>query len=90
MVCDSCQSKLSKVAVEQGRGAGGPSVNKTNKALMLKKAGSWIPENQNCKICKSKILKNMKYCNDCAHKKGKCAMCGKLSVDVKSHKMSLK
>ena len=77
MVCDSCQSKLSRVCVQDNwkdrsasSGTGGSSVIKTNKALMLKKAGAWIPENQTCKVCKSKTLQNMKYCNDCAHKKG--------------------
>jgi hypothetical protein len=48
------------------------AMKKTNKALALKSAGSWIPENQSCKVCKVKTMKNYKYCNNCAHKKGNC------------------
>ena len=80
MVCDSCQSKRSKLCVpdkwnansDNSNGNGGAvRAGKTNKFLQMKKSASqWIPDKQTCRICKSKILTNMKYCNDCAHKKG--------------------
>eukprot|EP01038_Epipyxis_sp_PR26KG_P003964 gene3964-5684_t len=73
---------------------GGVKAGKTNKALasLSKKANfnaQWLPTNHTCKICKSKVLQNMNYCNDCAHKKGICSMCGKKTVDTASYNMSL-
>ena len=69
---------------------GGVKAGKTNKALEHKKADAqWIPDQCKCRICKSKVQNKMNFCNDCAHKKGICAMCGKKAVDVSSHKMSL-
>ena len=77
-------------------GGGGSSsvgsikVAKTNRALVGKKVSAqWKPENTICKICKSKLLHGHYYCNNCAHKKGICTMCGKKCADVKSHNMSL-
>lgn len=72
-------------------GSGGAvKAGKTNKMLRLNKASSqWIPNERMCRICKSKVLSNMNFCNDCAHKKGICSMCGKKCVDVSSHNMSL-
>jgi hypothetical protein len=61
---------------------------KTNKALAALKQSAYIPSRSICRICKSKI-QNGYYCNDCAHKKGICTMCGKKAVDVSKHKMSL-
>ena len=49
----------------------------------------WVPESRHCRLCRSKVLARMNYCNDCAHKKGICAMCGNRAVDTSSHKMSL-
>ena len=98
MVCDKCQKKLSKVCVpdkwkdgaKNTVSGGGQLAGKSNKALQKRKAAvQWIPENNICRICKSKVLANMHYCNDCAHVKGICTMCGKRSVDVSSHRMSL-
>jgi len=77
MVCDSCQAKRSRICVNDrfdkstGGNGGAVRAGKTNKALQMKKAGSqWLPDKQNCRICKVKTMLNMKYCNDCAHKKG--------------------
>mmetsp|Transcript_23505 Transcript_23505/g.39890 ORF Transcript_23505/g.39890 Transcript_23505/m.39890 type:complete len:104 (+) Transcript_23505:74-385(+) len=102
MVCDSCQVRLSKLAVpdvvkkkDPNNGnntvaGGGVRAGKTNKALMRKKASEvWLPSKRACRICKSKIMAQMNYCNDCAHKKGICTMCGRKSVDTSGHKMSL-
>ena len=103
MVCDSCQTKVTKIAVPDkwkegsrncvgsSTGTGGPvKAGKTNKALQLNKVSAqWIPNQRMCRICKSKVLANMNFCNDCAHKKGICTMCGKKCVDISSHNMSL-
>jgi hypothetical protein len=72
--------------------SGGVAAGKTNKALSAKKktaAAQWIPSERRCRICKSKVLAQMNFCNDCAHQKGICAMCGKRAVDVSHHRMSL-
>ena len=71
--------------------ATGEKVGKTNKALeKLKASETWIPKETICRICKSKTQVNMNFCNDCAHKKGICAMCGKKVVDTSMHKMTVK
>jgi hypothetical protein len=98
MVCDSCQSKVSKIIVPDKWKDGARNTvafgavkgTKTNKALAAKKqSAQWIPSENTCRLCKSKTLVNMHFCNDCAHKKGICSMCGKKVVDVSSHRMSL-
>ena len=71
--------------------ATGGKVGKTNKALeRLKASETWVPEKTICRICKSKTQMSMNFCNDCAHKKGICAMCGKKVVDTSMHKMTVK
>ena len=94
MVCDSCQKKVKTVAVadkwKEGSRSSLKVPGKTNKALAAHKAKQqYIPSQCLCRICKSKIQFNMNYCNDCAHKKGICTMCGKKQVNTSSHKMSL-
>ena len=100
MVCDKCQGKLSKVIVpdkwKDGAtntvASGGIRAGKTNKLLAAKNKSSsaqWVPTERRCRICKSKVMAQMNFCNDCAHSKGICAMCGKRSVDTSQHKMSL-
>ena len=96
MVCDSCQLKVgnkSSSSNEKWKEATRSSlkvIGKTNKALNAKKVSSqYIPNESVCRICKSKVLLNMFYCNDCAYKKGICTMCGKKVMDTSMHKMSL-
>lgn len=102
MVCDSCQTKVTKIIVPDkwkegsrnnvgSSGTGGAvKAGKTNKALQLNKASAqWIPNERMCRICKSKVLVQMNFCNNCAHKKGICTMCGKKCVDISNHNMSL-
>jgi len=65
-------------------------VGKTNKALAnIKALADLTPKNNICRICKSKVQPLMNYCNDCAHKKGICTMCGKRAVDITKHNMKL-
>jgi cysteine-rich PDZ-binding protein len=103
MVCESCQKKVTKLVVpdkwkEGARNCVGSSsssggvvkAGKTNKALAGQKFSLQKPEQRTCRICKSKLqLAGMHYCNDCAHKKGICTMCGKKCVDTSKHNMSL-
>lgn len=50
---------------------GGIKAGKTNKALAKLKANeAWLPSERNCRLCRSKVLAKMNYCNDCAHVKG--------------------
>lgn len=95
MVCDSCQGKLSKVIVPDKWKAGARNVvgpvkaGKTNRLLARAAAGSqWIPDESRCRLCRSKTTAGMHYCNDCAHKKGICSMCGKKTVDTSSYNMT--
>lgn len=96
MVCDSCEKKLSTVCVpdkwkEGARNiSGGKVVGKTNKILQNLSKSQYIPEQSACRLCQSKVMPRHAYCNDCAHKKGICTMCGKKTVDVSRHRMSLK
>ena len=70
---------------------GGIKAGKTNKVLQKKTiSDKYIPSERICKICRSKIQSNMFYCNDCAHQKGICTMCGKKVIDTSKHRMSLK
>lgn len=78
MVCESCQSRLSKVIVPDKwkEGATNSSssssvAGKTNKALLkMKSQAQYVPTKSICRLCKTKIQHQMNYCNDCAHKKG--------------------
>jgi cysteine-rich PDZ-binding protein len=99
MVCDSCQTKVTRVCVpdkwkEGARNtivAGGKAKpGKTNKLLAAQQVGAqWLPQETKCRLCKSKVQANMFYCNDCAHKKGICTMCGKKVVATEQYNMSL-
>jgi len=64
---------------------------KLNENKMLSKAKRWKPYDSACKVCKSSLPENYKYCQKCAYARGMCAMCGKqiLSTkDLKSYKQS--
>jgi hypothetical protein len=79
---------------KEGPRSGPPTVGairpgKTNKLIEKRFSAQWIPEESNCRLCRSKVQKNMHYCNDCALKKGICSMCGKKILDTKSYRMSL-
>lgn len=104
MVCGDCEKKkLTTICVPDKWTDGarnvastssnaGIKVGKTNKLLSKLKSTSAMPSAPvkfSCRICKNKVQTNMNYCNDCAHKKGICTMCGKKVVDVSQHKMSL-
>ena len=90
MVCDSCEKKLT-VAANPGpssKTGGKIKAGKTNK-LLQKAKDTWIPKDTQCRICKSKTQLNYNFCNNCAHQKGICTMCGKKTIDVSKLKMSL-
>jgi cysteine-rich PDZ-binding protein len=99
MVCESCEARLSKVIVpdkwkdgaKNTVTSGGTVAGKTNKALgKLKAHDAYIPKEQICRICKTKTQFGYNFCNNCAHKKGLCTMCGKKVIDTSKHVMSLK
>ncbi len=100
MVCESCQNRQSRPIVpdkwkastssSSSSAVGAIRAGKTNRLLAARKdASPWIPDQSRCRLCKSRVQPLMHYCNDCAHKKGICAMCGKKTVDISSYKMSL-
>ncbi|PWN28456.1 hypothetical protein BDZ90DRAFT_259495 [Jaminaea rosea] len=75
------------------------SVRPTNK-LLAAKGQRFNPMANQCKICKSPTsaaggaggggAKGAQYCSSCAFKRGCCAICGKVMLDIKKggHKMS--
>ncbi|CEL95774.1 unnamed protein product [Vitrella brassicaformis CCMP3155] len=101
MVCEKCQKKLSKLVTpdawrdgarnttggaDGGRKVGGNVL--TDKKSKFRASPYGLAAGH-CKLCKSSLHQAGVYCSDCAHKKGRCAMCGKKMVDVSSHNMAL-
>jgi len=41
-----------------------------------------------CKLCNGAVHQRGAYCQQCAYKKGICAMCGKKVLDVKNYRQS--
>ncbi|KAH8263183.1 hypothetical protein KR044_005517 [Drosophila immigrans] len=95
MVCDKCESKLSKVSAPNpwrtsNAAAGGRKINE-NKALSSSKQrynplGNTLAP---CRICRQKVHQmGAHYCQACAYKKAICAMCGKKILNTKNYKQS--
>eukprot|EP01134_Creolimax_fragrantissima_P002976 CFRG2976T1 len=80
---------------KSGKGEGSRKINE-NKLLASKKNRKFNPYGAGkdqtiikCKICKSNVHQQGSiYCQDCAFKKGLCAMCGKLILETKNYKQS--
>lgn len=80
MVCENCEAKLKAKIIVPDKwkdgskntvASGNVRAGKTNKALgRLSAKDTWIPKDQICRICKSKVQMTYNFCNDCAHKKG--------------------
>uniref|UniRef100_K3X4G6 Cysteine-rich PDZ-binding protein n=1 Tax=Globisporangium ultimum (strain ATCC 200006 / CBS 805.95 / DAOM BR144) TaxID=431595 RepID=K3X4G6_GLOUD len=96
MVCDKCEEKLSKLVVPDkwtdgarnttGGKDGGRKVG--GNRLLKKRAERFTPMERKCRICKCKAGQHCHYCNQCAYKKGICAMCGRKVLDTKEFNMS--
>ena len=99
MVCEKCEKKrkLGKVVVADPWKAG--SSNQTgsgrktneNKLLSSKKTrfNPYVDNFKNCRICKTKTHQvGSNYCQECAYKKGICAMCGTKILKTKNYKQS--
>mmetsp|Transcript_40578 Transcript_40578/g.53414 ORF Transcript_40578/g.53414 Transcript_40578/m.53414 type:complete len:98 (+) Transcript_40578:113-406(+) len=97
MVCGKCEEKLSKVIVpdkwkDGAKNTGKQQVSgKTNMLLSKKgKARRFTPLERACRICKTKVSQHAHYCQECAYKKGICAMCGRRVLNTKEYKMTSK
>ncbi|TMW64274.1 hypothetical protein Poli38472_012896 [Pythium oligandrum] len=99
MVCDKCEEKLSKLVVPDkwkdgarnttGGKDGGRAVGSASRlSEKRQRSNRFAPLERSCKICKGKVAQRAYYCNQCAYKKGICAMCGRKVVDTKKFKMS--
>ena len=99
MVCEKCEKKgkLGKVVAADPWKAG--SSNQTgsgrktneNKLLSSKKTrfNPYVDNFKNCRICKTKTHQvGSNYCQECAYKKGICAMCGTKILKTKNYKQS--
>lgn len=100
MVCSKCEKKLTALACPDTwkagsrnstqKGEGQRAINE-NKLLAAKKKNRATPYGlgAKCKICRSAVTqREAVYCQDCAYKKGICAMCGKIITDTKDQKQS--
>lgn len=98
MVCEKCTKKLGKVITpdtwkEGARNtteSGGRAINE-NKALTSKKSrfNPYTTKFDKCRICKQVVHQaNSYYCQQCAYKKGICAMCGVKILDTKGYRQS--
>jgi len=89
MVCGKCEKKLGKIATPnpwkagQSSGSNESSGRKVNEnKLLSSKKNRFNPyttsgEFNKCRICRTKVHQvGAHYCQDCAYKKGICAMCG--------------
>ncbi|KAL7415656.1 microtubule-associated protein CRIPT-domain-containing protein [Mrakia frigida] len=95
MVCKTCEKKLSRSAAPDPTQASTSSNRKIgeNKLLSSKRFSPYSTLMGKCKDCKSTVTQNGgNYCQGCAYKKGICAICGKMVLDVKGlgYKMSSK
>ena len=91
MVCDSCKSKLSKLAPAQ---VWKPEHNenqkprRTSKMKTLKTSARANPYANLCLICKLRTQQNQaKYCSQCAYSEGICAICGVKVLDTSMYAM---
>lgn len=97
MVCQDCESKLSrgaapdpwKVGSRNNNEAGGRRIGE-NKAL----GKSYAAHRHNpyarsaCEVCKQPVSQNGgKFCQACAYSKGVCAICGKQVLDTRFYAM---
>ncbi|CED84155.1 Microtubule-associated protein CRIPT [Phaffia rhodozyma] len=86
MVCAKCEKKTSRLAAPDPTVASSSSNRKIgeNKLLSSKRFSPYSTYSNKCKDCKSSVAQNMAiYCQNCAYKKGLCAICGKMVLDVK-------
>ncbi|XP_055387096.1 cysteine-rich PDZ-binding protein [Condylostylus longicornis] len=91
MVCEKCEAKLSRIATpEVWKNDSKRKINE-NKALSSARAkfnplgSALLP----CRICRQKCHQaGSHYCQQCAYKKGICAMCGKKLLNTKNYKQS--
>ncbi len=93
MVCDRCEKKgkLTKVAPAEPWKSGPRKIGE-NKLLSSKKTRfdpTGGKDFARCRICKNRVHQvGSHYCQECAYKKGICAMCGKKMLSTKNYKQS--
>ncbi|KAK4519648.1 uncharacterized protein ATC70_009885 [Mucor velutinosus] len=100
MVCKKCEKKLTTLAApdkwkEGSKNAvAGSSGRKLNQNKLLSRSAKikFDPlDVRKCRLCKTKVHQDKAhYCQDCAYKKGICAMCGKQVLDTSAYKQSSK
>ncbi|KAI7872612.1 PDZ-binding protein [Mucor mucedo] len=100
MVCKKCEKKLTTLAAPDKwkdgsknvlAGSSGRKLNQNKLLSRSAKLSRFNPLESKCKICKTKVHQDKAhYCQDCAYKKGICAMCGKQVLDTSSYKQTAK
>ena len=62
---------------------------KLNENKLITKKKKWVPVNSKCKLCKSNLHQEAKYCQPCAYQKGESCACCTLLVNHLRHKARL-
>ncbi|CDJ56169.1 postsynaptic protein CRIPT, putative [Eimeria maxima] len=89
MPCEKCEAKFTKLVTPDVK-EGSKRIVGVNKLIeKATKKDKIVIVGSKCKICKTALHMKGKYCAPCAHKNGRCWMCGKRIVDVTKHNMSL-
>ncbi|CAO3658978.1 hypothetical protein G6F70_000761 [Rhizopus microsporus] len=100
MVCKKCEKKLVAVAApdtwKEGSnnavaGSSGRKINQNKLLSKSAKANRFNPLEGKCRLCKNRVHQTKaNYCQDCAYKKGICAICGKQVLDTTNYRQSSK
>lgn len=89
MPCAKCEKKLTKLATPDVKEAHKRAIN-VNKLIEKKsKKDRLAPAGATCQKCKAPLHVQGKYCPMCAHRDGRCYICGKRIFDTSRHCMSI-
>ncbi|KAJ3317982.1 hypothetical protein HDV06_001014 [Boothiomyces sp. JEL0866] len=93
MVCTKCEKKLTSIVTPETwkegskntvTGSAGRKLNENKLLSKISKTKFTPYETNKCKICKKSVAQRAAhYCQHCAYKKGICAMCGVMILDIR-------
>ncbi|KAL8431639.1 hypothetical protein Efla_005698 [Eimeria flavescens] len=89
MPCEKCEAKLTRLVTPDVKEGSKRAVGVNKLIEKATKKDKVVIVGTKCKVCKTSLHMKGKYCAPCAHKNGRCWMCGKRIVDVSGHNMSL-
>ncbi|CAG9319419.1 unnamed protein product [Blepharisma stoltei] len=78
MVCDKCESKLSRLISPDVWKESQPKRGLATNMILSSRAKYRVnPIGTKCRICQKSVLDQHHYCQRCAFDKGICSVCGK-------------